>query len=109
MTNNNPNTTRCMTAMRDLATYIAASCDRRLAPDYPFNRAFLDDDSDYLPAALDMMRDLMTALSDDLFDDACDALIARIAADDMMITEPTIRYTDLPLDAPCDLPFADID
>lgn len=98
----------CMTAMRDLASYIADSANYKLRDDYPFRPAFLDDDSDYLPAALDMMRDLMTALSDDDSDIACANLIARISRDDFMITEPTTRYSDLPLDAPCDLPIRDL-
>lgn len=100
-----------MTAMRDLAAYIADSASTKLTypTRYPtFHIAFLDDDSDYLPAALDMMRDLMTALTDDDPDIACDALLARITRDDMMITEPSTRYSDLPLDAPCDLPIADL-
>lgn len=112
MTNNNPDLIRCMTAMRDLARYIADSADRQLdqLTTYPdFYCAFLDDDSDYLPAALDMMRDLMTALTDDEPDDAATALIDRIQRNDTMITDDHTRYTDLPLDAPCDLPFADID
>lgn len=112
MTNNpsHPDLITAMTAMRDLATYIAASADRKLADltTYPnFYCAFLDDDSDYLPAALDMMRDLMTALTDDDPDDAATALLDRIRRDDFMITEPTTRYSDLPLDAPHDLPIID--
>jgi hypothetical protein len=96
-----------MTAMRDLATYIANSANYKLRPDYPFNTAFLDDDSDYLPAALDMMNDLMIALTDDDPEIACTDLIARIERDDFMITESSTRYSDLPLDAPCDLPIRD--
>lgn len=103
-----------MTAMRDLARYIADAADYELDPEraarYPnFYCAFLDDDSDYMPAALDMMRDLMTALTDDDPDDASTALLERIARDDHMITEPTIRYSELPLDAPCDLPIRSLD
>ena len=114
MTNNptHPDLIRCMTAMRDLAAYIADNATRRLndITRYPdFYCAFLDDDSDYLPAALDMMRDLMTALTDDNPDDASTALITRICNDDFMITEPTTRYSDLPLDAPNDLPIRDFD
>jgi hypothetical protein len=113
MTNNphHPDLIRCMTAMRDLANYIAASADRKLDPNYPdiFYIAFLDDDSDYLPAALDMMRELMLALTDDDPDDASTALLARIIRNDTMLTDDSTRYTDLPLDAPADLPFADID
>lgn len=97
----------CMTAMRDIAASIAASADRTLAADYPFRIAFLDDDSDYLPAALDMMRDLMTALTDDYAELACTALLDRIRRNDTMIHDDFTTYTDLPLDAPCDLPFAD--
>jgi hypothetical protein len=108
-----PDLIRCMTAMRDLATYIADAANSRLTTeltDYPtFYCAFLDDDSDYLPAALDMMTELMTALTDDDPDDAAIALIDRIRRNDTMITLPDYHYTDLPLDAPCDLPFADID
>lgn len=105
---NNDDLIRCMTAMRDLSAYIASSADRALArlTTYPdFYCAFLDDDSDYLPAALDMMRDLMTALTDDDPDIAATALIARITRDDTMITDDATRYSDLPLDAPCDLPI----
>lgn len=99
-----------MIALRDLATYIANSATYQLdilPARYPdtFYCAFLDDDSDYLPAALDMMRDLMTALTDDNPDTASRDLLDRIARDDFMITEPTTRYSDLPLDAPCDLPI----
>lgn len=112
MTNNptHPDLIRCMTAMRDLATYIADNATRRLddTTRYPnFYCAFLDDHSDYLPAALDMMRDLMTALTDDDPDDAATALLDRIRRDDFMINEPTTRYSDLPLDAPADLPIID--
>jgi hypothetical protein len=98
-----------MTAIRDLAAYIAASADRKLAADYPsdFYIAFLDDDSDYLPAALDLMRDLMLALTDDDPDIACTTLLARIIRDDPMMTDDAIRYSELPLDAPCDLPIRD--
>lgn len=114
MTNNprHPDLIRCMTAMRDLSRYIADAADHALSlpttyPDTPFYIAFLDDNSDYLPAALDMMRDLMIALTDDNPDDAATALIARIAADDHMLTDDSLRYSDLPLDAPCDLPIID--
>jgi hypothetical protein len=108
MTNNQSPTIRCMTAMRDLATYIADTATTKLNRDLDtFYCAFLDDDSDYLPAALDMMRDLMTALTDDFPTDACAALLDRITRDDYMITEPTTRYSDLPLDAACDLPIID--
>lgn len=97
----------CMRAMRDLARYIADSADHQLrATDHP---AFLDDNSDYLPAALELMRDLMIALTDDDADIASSALIARIAADQSMITNDDIRYSELPLDAPCDLPIIDLD
>lgn len=112
MTNNprHPDLIRCMTAMRDLARYIADNADYELNNPHPnFYCAFLDDDSDYMPAALDMMRDLMTALTDDDPDDAATALLDRIRRNDTMITDDHTRYTDLPLDAPCDLPFADID
>jgi len=99
-----------MTAMRDLADYISASAATKLTyPDrFPdFHIAFLDDDSDYLPAALDMMTELMRALTDDNPDDACDALIARIERDDTMLTDDATRYSDLPLDAAIDLPIRD--
>lgn len=105
-----PNLIRCMTAMRDLASYIANSAAHKLESidKYPdFYPAFLDDDSDYLPAALDMMNDLMIALSSDDPDIAADALIDRIQNDDMMISCPDIRYSELPLDAPHDLPIID--
>src|SRR5574339_165235 len=92
----------CMTAMRDLADAISHSANRRLADDYPFRIAFLDDDSDYMPAALDMMRDLMIALADDYAELACAAILDRITRDDAMITDNSITYSDLPLDAPCD-------
>jgi hypothetical protein len=104
-----PDLIRCMTAMRDLADYISDCAQNELSSQYAnFYCAFLDDDSDYLPAALDMMRDLMTALTDDDPDDAATALLDRIRRDDFMITEPTIRYSDLPLDADIDLPIADM-
>jgi hypothetical protein len=111
MTNqpNHPDLRLTMTAMRDLAQYIADSATHALAlrDTYPsFYCAFLDDDSDYLPAALDMMRDLMTALTDDDPDDAATALLDRIRRNDTMITDDATRYNELPLDAPCDLPFA---
>lgn len=105
-----PNLIRCMTAMRDLAAYIANAASYKLdrIDTYPdFFPAFLDDDSDYLPAALDMMNDLMLALSCDDPDIAADELIARIERDEPMICTPDISYSDLPLDAPCDLPFID--
>lgn len=101
-----------MTAMRDIARYIADAADHTLTlptrfPDTPFYIAFLDDDSDYMPAALDMMRDLMHALTDDNPDDACTELIARIERDDTMLTDDHTHYSELPLDAPCDLPIRD--
>lgn len=54
-----------------------------------------------------MMRDLMTALTDDDPDDAAIALLDRIRRDDTMITDDHTRYSDLPLDAPHDLPIID--
>lgn len=113
MTNqpHHPDLITTMTAMRDLAQYIADAANYQLttiADQYPnFYIAFLDDDSDYLPAALDMMRDLMTALTDDNPDDASTALLDRIRRDDTMITDDSTKYSDLPLDAPCDLPIID--
>jgi hypothetical protein len=100
-----------MTAFRDIAQYLTNAANRELNRDPQraanFYCAFLDDDSDYMPAALDLMNDLMTALTDDDPDDAATALLARIERDDTLITEPSIRYSELPLDAPCDLPIRD--
>lgn len=112
MTNSprHPDLIRCMTAMRDLATYIARAAQYEL--DSPYDNlycAFLDDDSDYMPAALDMMRELMTALTDDDPDDASTALLARITRDDTLMHDDFTRYSQLPLDAPCDLPIANPD
>ena len=112
-----PDLIRCMTAFRDIADYLSDNAARLLDDEYAtrypnFYCAFLDDDSDYMPAALDMMRELMTALSDDNPDDAAIALIARIRRNDYMITIPEYRYTDLPFDFDIDpdlLPLADID
>jgi hypothetical protein len=95
-----------MTAIHDLAQYIAACAARQLRPDYPFSPAFLDDDSDYLPAALALLDDLMIAATNDSAPLACDALIDRIFRDDLMLTIDH-HYSDLPLDAPCDLPIRD--
>lgn len=103
----NTNAIRCMTAMRDLALYIADAAAYRLTADYPFRTAFLDDDCDYMPAALDMMNDLMIALSSDYAELACDELISRIESDAPMISCPDIKYSDMPLDAPNDLPIID--
>jgi hypothetical protein len=56
-----------MTAARDLARYIAAECDRELAhhstsmTDFP---AFVDDDSDYLPSATELLSIIIDSLSD---------------------------------------------
>lgn len=115
MTNSprHPDLIRAMTAMRDLADYISDRASSMLDDSMPddFYCAFLDDDSDYLPAALDMMRELMTALTDDDPDDAATALRARMIADDTMITDPHTRYSDLPLDIDIDpdlLPIRDI-
>ncbi len=109
MTTTTKNLTRTMTAMRDLAQYIADRANEKLALPSDTIRycAFLDDDSDYLPAALDMMNELMTALTDDNPDDAAAALMRRIYNDDYMITDDATCYTDLPLDLDLDLPFAD--
>lgn len=96
-----------MTALRDCALSIADAASRRLEPDYPFRIAFADDDSDYIPAALDMMTELMRALADDYSSDECDKLIERIRNDDMMLTDDNTRYSDLPLDIALDLPFHD--
>lgn len=105
-----PDLILCMTAMRELAQYIADSATNELNSKYPdFYCAFLDDDSDYLPAALDMMNDLMIALSSDDPDIAAIELIKRIRNDDYMITCPDNRYSELPLDAPCSLPIRDFD
>ena len=95
-----------MTAMRDLASYITDSANYELTNPHPnFYCAFLDDDSDYLPAALDMMNELMIALTDDDPDDAATALLDRIRNNDTL-TNDTTRFNELPLDTPCDLPFA---
>lgn len=113
MTNqpNHPDLRLCMTAMRDLANYIAASAEHKLELRNryadTFYCAFLDDDSDYLPAALDMMNELMTALTDDDPDDAATALLERIRHNDTMITDDSTRYADLPLDCATDLPICD--
>lgn len=60
-----------MTAARDLARYIAAECDRELAhhstphPDYMTDfPAFVDDDSDYLPSATELLSIIIDSLSD---------------------------------------------
>jgi len=101
-----------MTAMRDIAAYILHNAQRQLdmRADYPdFYCAFLDDDSDYLPAALDMMNDLMIALTDDNPDIASAELLSRITRDDFLMTESSTRYSELPLDANIDLPFAESD
>jgi hypothetical protein len=102
---------RCMTAMRDLADYLSTHADLQLAPDYPFTPSFLDDDSDYMPAALDIMHELMTALTDDDSADACAELIARIERDDYTNSNPDLRYSEIALDCDLDprlLPFADM-
>lgn len=99
---------RCMTAMRDLARYIADAAQSELDNPYPdFYCAFLDDDSDYMPAALDMMNDLMLALTYDDPDHAARILIDRITRDEHSITAPDARYSEFALDAACDLPIRD--
>lgn len=102
-----------MTEFRDLARHLADAADYQLKSPYTISNtfycAFLDDDSDYKPAALDMMRELMTALTDDTPDTAATELLARIQRDDTMLTEPTLHYSELPLDAPTNLPILEPD
>lgn len=76
---------RAMIAFRDLTRYLTECADHEISliTAYPnaFRIAFLDDDSDYIPAA---MR-LLTALADALTADDCEtqttALMHRLATE----------------------------
>ena len=115
---------RCMTAMMTLADYIRDAAAYKLRPNYPLRIAFLDDDSDYLPAALDMMNILMTALTDDEPELACRDLIESIARNDyhptlyahfsntaLDLQLPTLPIPDFDYDDDhhCDFPACDLD
>lgn len=115
------NNIRAMIAFRELALYLAANADHQLdrIRTHPniFRAAFLDDDSDYIPAAIDMMNALTSALTADDSELECDILLSRIATDRPFsitpnslaayprATDAMIRIDDLPLDAPSSLPI----
>lgn len=93
--------TRCMIAFRDLARYLADCADHELSTliNYPdtFRIAFLDDDSDYIPAATRLLAALTDALTDDSTESACADFMHRLSTetdDDSFAAEPLDFYPD---------------
>lgn len=105
------NNRRCMTAFLELAQYLADSAQHELdiPLSYQFRCAFLDDDSDYIPAAIDMMNALTAALTADYTELECDILLARIATDRPISDALPFRISDISLDAPNSLPIPEYD
>lgn len=105
------NNIRCMTAFRELARYCAESATHELDSfdRYSLRCAFLDDDSDYIPAAIDMLNALTAALTADYTELECDMLLARIATDRLISDDLPFRISDLALDAPTSLPIPEYD
>lgn len=85
---------RCMTAFRDLTRYLTECADHELSLSHPFRIAFLDDDQDYIPAAMRLLNDLADALTADETESACAALLDRLAteSDDLSHAADALDY-----------------